>query len=213
MTSLSTPSALLSVRSLRFSWPDSPTLWASATLDLDLAPGLSVLTGDEGCGKTTLLRLLSGELRPQAGQILWRGQPASPQQLTAAVAWTDPKTTALDATRVSDYLASLPERHPRTDMGLLNELLDGFGLQEHLHKTFHMLSAGSRRKVWMASGMASMAPVVLLDQPYAALDVPSMRLLDELLQDAADSTQRLCVVADYVAPPAVQGARVIPLDA
>lgn len=208
----STFSALLSVRGLRFSWPDAP-LWASGTLDLDLPPGVCVLTGDEGCGKTTLLRLLGGELAPQAGQVLWQGLPASQAQLTATVAWTDPRTTAHDATRVSDYLARLPERYAHADMGLLNDLLDGFGLQEHLHKTFHMLSAGSRRKVWMASGMASMAPVVLLDQPYAALDVPSMRLLDELLQDAADSTQRLCVVADYVAPPAVQGARVIPLDA
>ncbi|MFP5467717.1 MAG: ATP-binding cassette domain-containing protein [Gammaproteobacteria bacterium] len=201
---------LLSVKRLRFGWPGT-TLWDS--LDLDLAPGLSVVTGDEGCGKTTLLRLLAGELQPQAGQILLQGQPADTAQLSAAVAWTDPATTAVDTVRVSDHLAQLPDRFARTDTALLNDLLEGFGLQEHVHKTFHMLSAGSRRKVWIASAMASMAPVVLLDQPYAALDAPSMRLLDELLQDACESTQRLCVVADYLPPPAVKGARIIRLDA
>lgn len=202
--------ALLSVKGLRFGWPGT-ALWDS--LDLDLAPGLSVVTGDEGCGKSTLLRLLAGELQPQAGQILLQDQPVGAAQLAAAVAWTDPVTTACDDTRVSDYLGQLPDRFAHTDKALLNDLLAGFGLQEHVHKTFHMLSAGSRRKVWMAAAMASMAPVVLLDQPYAALDAPSMRLLDELLQDAADSTQRLCVVADYLPPPEVEGARIIRLDA
>lgn len=203
-------SALLSVHGLRFGWPGTP-LWDS--LHMELAAGLSVVTGDEGCGKTTLLRLMAGELAPQGGQILLHDQPVDTAQLTAAVAWTDPKTTACDATKVSDYLALLPDRFACTDRALLNDLLEGFGLREHLHKTFHMLSAGSRRKVWMASAMASMAPVVLLDQPYAALDAPSSRLLDELLQEAAASTQRLCVVADYLPPPAIEGARIIRLDA
>lgn len=203
-----TDTPLISTHRLTYSWPDRP-LWTD--LDLAIPAGLTVLTGDEGCGKTTLLRLLAGELEPQEGEIRLQGRSATPQALLAVVAWTDPRTDVHDGSIVSDYLAAQRLRFAQMDTQLLNDLLDAFTLGGHLHKTFHMLSTGSRRKVWLAVALASMAPVVLLDQPYAALDAPATRLVSQLLQESAHSSTRAFIVADHEAPGFVSPEQVITL--
>ena len=207
MTS-ATDTPLISTHRLTYSWPDRP-LWTD--LDLAIPAGLTVLTGDEGCGKTTLLRLLAGELEPQKGEIRLKGRSATPRTLLTVVAWTDPRTDVHDGSIVSDYLAAQRVRFAQMDTQLLNDLLDAFMLGGHLHKTFHMLSTGSRRKVWLAAALASMAPVVLLDQPYAALDAPATRLVSRLLQESARSMARAFIVADHEAPAFVIPEQVISL--
>ncbi|MCY1378594.1 hypothetical protein D9M69_662440 [compost metagenome] len=87
----------------------------------------------------------------------------------------------------------------------------GFALQPHLDKPLYMLSAGSRRKVWLCAAFAAGTALTLIDQPFAALDAPSIRFLLELLQDAADHPSRAWVLADYLAPEGVPLARVLTL--
>ena len=67
-----------------------------------------------------------------------------------------------------------------------------------------MLSAGSRRKLGLVAAAASDARLTLLDQPYAALDARSARLLSELLAEAAQDPHRAWVLADYALPAALQ---------
>jgi ABC-type Mn2+/Zn2+ transport system ATPase subunit len=74
-----------------------------------------------------------------------------------------------------------------------------------------MLSAGSKRKVWLSAAMAAGAALTLIDQPFAALDAPSMRLLTELLQETAHHPSRAWVIADYAAPAGVALAALIAL--
>ena len=76
-------------------------------------------------------------------------------------------------------------------------------LGPHLTKPGTMLSAGTRRKVWLAGAFASGAAVTLLDEPFAALDKASIGFVLELLDDAAASSTRAWVVADYEAPRGV----------
>ncbi len=89
--------------------------------------------------------------------------------------------------------------------------MDGLGLAPHLDKGLFMLSAGTRRKVWLAAAFASGAPVTLLDLPFAALDKASIGFVVELLQDVADHPARTWIVADYAAPANVPLAAVIDL--
>ena len=86
-----------------------------------------------------------------------------------------------------------------------DELLQGFGLVEHLDKTLHMLSTGSRRKVALAAAFACGARLTLLEKPCAALDARSRGLLAELLQEAAGDDRRAWVLADYELPAALAG--------
>jgi energy-coupling factor transporter ATP-binding protein EcfA2 len=75
-----------------------------------------------------------------------------------------------------------------------------------------MLSTGSRRKVALAGLLACGATLTCLDQPYAALDQASIRVIRAFLQDMADHASHSWVVADYEADPQLSWQRVISLD-
>ena len=74
--------------------------------------------------------------------------------------------------------------------------IGGLSLAPHLDKTLTMLSTGTRRKVLMAAALAAEAPVTLLDQPFKALDRPSIDYLLALLAEAARHPCRAWVMAD-----------------
>lgn len=208
MTAPLTP--LLQAQGLTFGWPGQALL---RDMTIDIPPGLSVVRGDEGCGKTTLLRLLAGEWTPQAGSLRRPGLDIDPADAAWAqqVCWFDPRSTAHDEVVVRELLARQAAQHPAHAPDLLNELIDAFSLEQHLHKPMYMLSTGSQRKVWLSLSFAAQAPVTLLDQPFAALDGPSVRCVRELLEDAADHPTRALVVADHEAPAGLRLAADITL--
>ncbi|MGE0331892.1 MAG: ATP-binding cassette domain-containing protein [Ramlibacter sp.] len=192
--------APIQARNLSFSWPGRPPLFSG--LSFTVPPGVTWLTGDEQTGKTTLLRLLAGELTPQAGAV----------QVTSPVFWVDPRNDGGDALTPPQCFERMAQRHPAMDRMLLDELVDALDLAPHLAKRLDMLSTGSRRKVWLAAALASGAALTLLDQPFAAVDRASMRVITAALGVAA-AAGRAFVVADYEPPPDAALAATINLDA
>jgi ABC-type Mn2+/Zn2+ transport system ATPase subunit len=76
----------------------------------------------------------------------------------------------------------------------------GLSLQEHLHKPIYMLSTGTRRKVFLAASMASGAQLVLLDDPFAALDMRSIQFLKKHLSGWTQHTSKACVITLHEVP-------------
>lgn len=191
--------ALLIGRQLQFAYGKHSVF---SDLNLDIPPGLSVVTGEENSGKTTLLRLLAAELMPTQGELALHGIHARSHtaDYRAQVFWADARSPVWDAMAVPQYLKSLGERYPALQADLLHDLLDALALQDHLDKRFEMLSAGTRRKVFLAAGFASGAALTLLDTPFAALDKASVSVVLELLEDAAQHATRAWVLADYEVP-------------
>jgi ABC-type transport system involved in cytochrome c biogenesis ATPase subunit len=148
---------------------------------LQILPGLNAVTGDEGSGKTRLLRELSDN--------------------NADAVWLDLRLPEHDEHTPEEVWSALRAQHPDWNADLQNDLADALQLCEHLGKRLFMLSAGSRRKVALVGLLASGATITCLDQPYAALDLPSVRVLREFLQDMSDHPTRAWVVADYEADP------------
>ena len=203
------PSAsILQAESLSFSYSPSPAVPLFHALSLALPPGVTFLGGDEGTGKTTLLELLAGAL-PTSGQLRIQGVSLAqnPSAYRRQVAWLDPRDTALDGQTAKQIFAALRHCAP----GVLQAHIDGLSLAPHLDKTLAMMSTGTRRKVLLAAALAAQAPVTLLDQPFKALDRPSIDYLLRVLNDAARHPGRACAVADYEAPPGVDLASVIEL--
>lgn len=200
----------LEVHGLGFGWPGHPLFHG---LDFAIPPGVSLVTGDDGCGKSSLLRVMAGELAASTGTLAVRGTrfDAEPDLYRRQVFWIDPQTEAHDAISASAFLEQLPRAHPLFSAEVLADLVDGFALAPHLHKPLYMLSTGSKRKVWLSAAFAAGAPVTLIDQPFAALDGPSMRLVSELLQEAAGHPSRAWVIADHQPPDGLALARVIRL--
>jgi ABC-type multidrug transport system ATPase subunit len=182
-------------------------------LSAKIHPGVTLVQGGDGRGKTTLLRVLAGEQRGQTGSLKVNGVSLGdqPQAYRGQVFWADPSATEWEQTTALDYFKSLVPRYAQWDELLLGELVAGLSLAQHIEKPMYMLSTGSKRKVWLAAAFASGAAVTLLDEPFAALDKTSIGFVLELLQDAANHTTRAWVVADYEAPAQVPLVAVIAL--
>jgi ABC-type transport system involved in cytochrome c biogenesis ATPase subunit len=158
---------------------------------LPLPPGLVAVTGDERTGKTTLLRALVGQ-RPDA-------------------IWLDLALPAHDDVAAVQLWAQLARRWPQWNALLQQELAEALDVAPHQDKKLFMLSTGSRRKVGLVALLASGATVTCLDQPFAALDLASARVVREFLLDMADHPARSWVVADYEADPRLPWRRQLSL--
>ncbi len=202
---------VLSVEGLRFAWPGQPPLFDG--LALALAPGVHLLRGEDGCGKSTALALLAGARAAQSGTLRVAGVSLqeNPAAYRQAVFWITPDTVDFDAVKATEVWATLRTRYPSFNTDLLAELADAFGLTEHAHKPLYMLSTGSKRKVWLSAAFAAGAPLTLIDQPFAALDAPSIRLLRELLAEASEHPSRAWLLADHEAPAGIAFGQVIDL--
>jgi ABC-type transport system involved in cytochrome c biogenesis ATPase subunit len=200
------PPARLRAHGLCLRWGENRVFTG---LDLKIAPGLTLVHGDESCGKSSLLRLLAGDLAPQSGAFYLGGVPADAKALRNTSYWTDMHCEAHDAISARSYWAGLPTRYPAWDAVALNALVEGLGLAEHADKPLYMLSTGSKRKVWLAAAFASGAPLLLIDEPFAALDRASAACVGHWLGRAAQSTNRACVIADYQAPAGLAPCQVL----
>lgn len=190
------PAAQLDITDLHFAYPPDTVVFQAWSARL--APGLSVVCGDESTGKTTLLRLLAGELRGR-GQISLAGAPLAPEQ----VFWQDPRA-APDDTLASAYLRAQARRWPAWNEAAAQAHLDGLSLREHIDKPLLALSNGGRRKLWLCAALASGARLTLMDEIFAALDTPSIRYLTAALQQtAAEAPARWLLVAHWDALPGV----------
>jgi ABC-type transport system involved in cytochrome c biogenesis ATPase subunit len=193
----SPPSAsILQVNNLHYAYPQCPLFTG---LTFQARAGVSVVRGGDGAGKTTLLRLLAGELAAQTGtlhihRISLKDQPSAYRQ---QLHWIDPRSASCDDISPTDFFASLRTTYPQFDFPAIGALAEGLSLTEHLHKPMYMLSTGSKRKVWLAAAFASGAALVLLDDPFAALDKPSIAYVKQLLRGAAQRAVSAYVVTGY----------------
>jgi len=174
---------------LRFGYDGAPALFDGWSAQI--APGVTQVVGDTGSGKTTLLRVLAGEL-PAAGHVVLEGVDlaAAPDRYRQQVFYIDPSTERFHQQTARDCLAALGAGADRAAA-----LVQGFGLAPHLDKALYMLSTGSRRKVWLAAALVSDRPLVLLDDPAAALDAGSTRCLWQAVADRAGHGGRRLLIA------------------
>ncbi|MEN9984315.1 MAG: hypothetical protein RI918_2284, partial [Pseudomonadota bacterium] len=150
--------AILQARGLTFAFPQQPVF---NDFSVAIPNGLTYVVGDESSGKTTLLRLFAGDLTPQAGSIAVCGvnQAGNLASYKQHVFWVDPRTSAHDQISPNDYFGLQRSFYPNFNDTVLLELIDGLSLNDHASKAMYMLSAGSKRKVWLAAAFASGATV------------------------------------------------------
>ena len=203
MNPSSSQAPLLRLHDLGFAYPGSPAP-VFTHLAADLPAGVALVCGDEGTGKSTLLRLLAGQLQPAQGRLLWQAQPLQAGQ----VAWFDAQDPARQQQVVQQILDELLPRPPAE----LKTLLDELGLVPHLGKPLYQLSTGSRRKVFLAAVLSAGAPLTLVDQPFMALDGPSIQALTTRFQAWQGQAERLLLIADYLPPEGLALSATLDLD-
>jgi NitT/TauT family transport system ATP-binding protein len=137
------------------------------------------LVGASGCGKSTLLNLVSGLDRPTSGSVEVEGQAAFMFQEHALFPWL----SALDNVATPLRLNGVG-RKDREAQAL--DYLDAVHLADFAHRRPHELSGGMKQRVAIARTLATRAPVLLMDEPFGALDA----MTRDLLHDEVESIWR-----------------------
>ncbi|WP_028924016.1 ABC transporter ATP-binding protein [Pseudonocardia acaciae] len=160
-------------------------LTALEGIDLDVAAGeFMVIVGPSGCGKSTLLDLLAGLSTPSAGRILLDGEPVTGAGLDRGIVFQQyallPWRTALGNVEFGLEATGVPRRQRAERAREYLELVDLAGFADR-HP--HELSGGMRQRVAIARSLAYDPEVLLMDEPFAALDAQTRESLqDELLR-------------------------------
>ncbi len=155
--------------------------------------------GPNGTGKTTLLRVVCGLLRPEQGQVAWGGRPIERirSEYQAVMAYASHEAalkgdlTALENLR---YAVGLKRRVGDHE---LRATLERTGVGACADLPARVLSAGQRRRVAMARVLAMCATIWLLDEPFTNLDVAGSALMSRMLEEHVDQGGLALVVAHH----------------
>ncbi|WP_425480582.1 heme ABC exporter ATP-binding protein CcmA [Arenimonas daejeonensis] len=176
----SAPAPLLYARGLAFARNEEPVF---GPLDFELGPGEALLVlGGNGAGKTTLLRVLAGLLAASAGEVRMAGKIVDRGHLARGSAYLGhlPGHKAeLGALENLAFHRALRGDGPAVD---LEQALAAVGLAGHEDTPARRLSAGQNKRLALARLGLQSAPLWLLDEPYANLDLDGIALVNRLIQ-------------------------------
>ena len=181
-------------------------------VNLHVHPGeLVCILGTSGCGKTTLLNLAAGFLKPTAGRVLFAGQPIQGPGPERGMVFQEP--TLFPWLTVSGNIAFALKQQGVKGRRLeetVNHYLAVMDLSDHGHIFPYALSGGMRQRVAIARVLAMASPLMLMDEPFSALDAHTReRLQDELLQVHKDNSRTILYVTHSVAEAAYLGDRIV----
>jgi NitT/TauT family transport system ATP-binding protein len=175
------------------------------------------IVGPSGCGKTTLLRLLAGLLAPSAGEILFHGQPVKGPSRDRAIVFQDYTKALLPWRTVAGNIAlsleacgvAEPERGER-----VGALIQKMGLQKSAHQFPGQLSGGMQQRVQIARCLAQQPKLLLMDEPFGALDAMTRQALqDEVARLATEQRMTVVFITHDLEEAIYLGDRVIALGA
>lgn len=165
-------------------------------LDLDFPQAsVTAITGASGRGKSTLLYLVAGMLRPAAGHVLWDGDAVDTRPDGRRAQWRattsgfvfqdamlDPARTVLDNVCEPALFAGMPAAHARTRA---SALLDTLGVGHRAGHRPGEISGGQAQRVAMCRALVTDPPVIFCDEPTGNLDDESAAVVWEVLESAA----------------------------
>jgi NitT/TauT family transport system ATP-binding protein len=168
----------------RFATESGATYTALRELDLAVAPGeFCAVVGPTGCGKSTMLTLVSGLERPSAGSVTVHGKPVD--GITDGVGFMFQTDAILPWKSVLDNVSAGPRFRGVAKRAALASARDWIrrvglaGFEDHFP---HQLSGGMRKRVALAQNLITEPRVILMDEPFSALDVQTRaKMSDELL--------------------------------
>ena len=183
----------IELKNIIFKYPGSP-LPVINDLSLNVSEGsFMTLIGPSGCGKSTLLRLIAGLEKPQSGSIRCGDKEVSAPctdigmvfQSPALFPWLTVRENVAFAARKADR--SLSKADSR---GLAEEVLKRVGLQNALGLFPSQLSGGMAQRTSLARALAINSPILLLDEPFSAIDPKNRMALQELILELWENDRK-----------------------
>jgi len=168
-------------------------------IDLDVAENefLTVI-GPSGCGKTTLLKIIASLVEPDSGQVLVDGEVVSQPGPDRAMVFQSfglfPWKTVLDNVRFPLVTRKMPSAQA-TDIAMT--YLQKVGLERFVHSHPHQLSGGMQQRVGLARALATEPDILLMDEPFGAIDAQTRELMQEELMRLWQQTRKTVVFVTH----------------
>jgi osmoprotectant transport system ATP-binding protein len=187
-------------------------------LDLDVAPGeLAVLVGPSGCGKSTTLKMINRLIEPTSGSIEIDGQDVTgsdPVKLRRGIGYVIQQIGLFPHQSIRANVMTVPLLYGEskaTARRRADELLELVGLDPatYADRYPHQLSGGQRQRVGVARALAADPPLLLMDEPFGAVDpVVRVRLQDEFLKIQRELGKTVVMVTHDIDEAVRMGDRV-----
>lgn len=193
------PGQALHVEDLTVAYGDTPALW---DIDLDIPPGvMCAIVGPNGAGKSTLIKAALGLIRPLAGHVRFLGRPIAqmrgqigyvPQR--QSVDWDFP-TSVRDVVEMGLYRQLGWFRRPgRAARAQAMAALERVGMQDYADRQISQLSGGQQQRVFIARALVQDAPILILDEPMAGVDMTTEAVILNLLKNLRNEGRSIIVV-------------------
>jgi len=181
-------------------------------INLEIAPQTIVsIVGPSGSGKSTLLRVISGLESPSTGQLLWRGGSAQRSQRKISFIFQEPRLMPWLNVSRNVRLGLGPSPDPE-DERLVTEAIAKVGLERFASALPRELSGGMAQRVAIARALVARPSLILLDEPFSALDAFNrLKLQNHLLKIWETDRTTLLLVTHDIEEALVFGDRIIVL--
>ncbi len=215
-TTLNTKGITIKRTAVTFNTDTDSPVEALRPIDLDIAPGdFIALVGPSGCGKSTLLNVLAGFIKPTSGSTFVGDEPITKPDIDHGVVFQDyalfPWLNVIDnvAFGLERQGVGKQERYTRA-----LENLDMVGLKDSAYKKVTELSGGMKQRVAIARVFATDPSIILMDEPFGALDALTRRFLQHQLLEIWQKNRKTVVFVTHSVQEAVYLAnRVIVMTA
>ena len=199
------PAIALRGVSRSFASAEGGRLLALGPIDLEVRPGeIVALIGPNGCGKSTLLRIIGGLLAPDAGRVEVAGRPVTGPTADAALMFQEPRLLPWRDV-ASNIALPLELGGWRSDrrVARTRELVDMVGLSGFERARPHELSGGMRQRTAIARALALEPSVLLLDEPFSALDALTRERFNAELLTLWERTHTAVLLVTHSIPEAL----------
>ncbi|WP_354702212.1 Osmoprotectant import ATP-binding protein OsmV [Paraconexibacter sp. AEG42_29] len=189
-TSANRQAATLELRGITKRYPGADEA-AIDNLSLEVAAGeICVLVGPSGCGKTTAMRLVNRMIEPTSGDILVNGVSIidrKPSELRREIGYAIQQIGLFPHQTIAENIATVPKLlgwEKKRIVARVDELMDLIGLEAAMARRYPgQLSGGQRQRVGVARALAADPPLMLMDEPFGAIDpINRERLQNEFLR-------------------------------
>jgi len=173
---------MIQLKNVSFQYGPAQQVFSSLNLEIHDSTW-TVISGPDGCGKTTLGKLIKGLLKPQSGFISIK-LPQEIEDVHIGYISGDYSTSIVGITVVNDICFGMENmRTPQTEMqNRLKEVIAAVGLDGYENRLTYTLSGGERQKLALAGVLAMKARILILDEAFSMLDWISRKRLRSLIQ-------------------------------